>query len=363
MKRANPYSSAPDYRRWSKSVAAKGAAADPLVRWPYQIKRTDRIATAGSCFAQHIARYLQRSGYNFLQCEPAHPILSPEIAETFGYTQYSARFGNIYSARQLLQLFQRAFGQFEPEEPVWKSADGRYFDPLRPSIQPRGFATLAEFNADRRQHMAAVRKMFEDLDIFVFTLGLTETWVSAIDGTAFPVCPGTVAGEFDPERHVYLNFSTSDVIADLEAFIAGLRLINPRARIILSVSPVPLAATAEDRSVLVSTVYSKSVLRCAAEQVSALDSVDYFPSYEIITGPQSRGRFFADDLRSVTEDGVAQVMSVFFRHVAGEPFLERSEPAKADEFNDTLQAVVDALCDEAALDAAADAVLQENNPR
>lgn len=351
MKGDNPYSSAAAYRRWSKGVAAKGADVDPVVSWPYQLKRSDKIATAGSCFAQHIARYLRLSGYNFLQCEPAHPILSPSTADRFGYNQYSARFGNIYSARQLLQLFQRAFGQFEPSESVWVSASKRYFDPWRPSIQPNGFATLAEFNVDRERHLAAVRRMFGELDILVFTLGLTETWISAADGAAFPVCPGTIAGEFAAERHAYVNFTVSEVTSDLEAFVAGLREVNPKARVILTVSPVPLAATAENRSVLVSTIYSKSVLRCAAEQAARLDGVDYFPSYEIITGPQARGQYFAPDLRSVTEAGVAQVMRIFFRHIAGEPFEQRSSSPGEHDFTDTMQKVVDAMCDEAALDS------------
>src|SRR5205823_3059266 len=78
--------------------------------------------------------------------------------------------------------------------------------------------------------------------------------------------------------------------------------------------------TAVDRHVLVSTTYSKSVLRVAAQQLTeSLDGVHYFPSYEIVTGNFSRGAYFADDLRSILEPGVEHVMSLFFRHatVAG----------------------------------------------
>jgi len=205
--------------------------------------------------------------------------------------------------------------------------------------------------------------MIEELDIFVFTLGLTETWISTLDGAAFPVCPGTVAGEFDPARHTYVNFSVSDVASDLELFVSSLRQVNPTAKLILTVSPVPLAATAEDRSVLASTTYSKSVLRCAAEQASRLDGVDYFPSFEIITGPQARGRFFAKDLRSVTEEGVAQVMNLFFAHVTGAPFEDRLPPPPAGGFIENMQAVVDAMCDEASLDAQPDSISSANNLR
>jgi hypothetical protein len=78
---------------------------------------------------------------------------------------------------------------------------------------------------------------------------------------------------------------------------------------------VPLIATYENRHVLVSTTYSKSALRVVADAVSRnISGVDYFPSYEIIAGPQSRGRFFANDLRTVTPEGVEAVMDVFARH-------------------------------------------------
>jgi hypothetical protein len=50
--------------------------------------------------------------------------------------------------------------------------------------------------------------------------------------------------------------------------------------------------------------------------VQAQPRVDYFPSYEIITHPAYRGRFFAPNLRSVLPEGVDHVMTQFFRDQA-----------------------------------------------
>jgi hypothetical protein len=348
---SNPYDGAPGYRRWSRGVAAKGAATDPVVSWPWKLVKSDKVAAAGSCFAQHMARYLKGSGFSFLDTEPPHPVLGAKVAEEFGYGVYSARFGNIYSSRQLLQLIRRSYGKFRPTEDVWEDS-GRFFDPWRPAVQPDGFATKAEFDHDRAKHLAAVRRMFEELDVFVFTLGLTETWISTADGAAFPVCPGTVAGRFDPAKHAFVNLDVEAVTGDLTAFVSELRAVNPKARVIFTVSPVPLAATAEDRHVLVSTIASKSVLRAAADKVCKQDGVDYFPSYEIITGPQARGRYFADDLRSITEDGVEQVMRLFFRHVAGEELQVGAETVEQqpDQYAEAMKKVVAAMCDEEMLD-------------
>jgi hypothetical protein len=94
-----------------------------------------------------------------------------------------------------------------------------------------------------------------------------------------------------------------------------MRAINHEIRLVLTVSPVPLIATYEDRHVLVSTTYSKSALRVVAEMIqNSHDGVAYFPSYEIITGPHARSRYYAEDLREVTPAGVAQVMSLFKLH-------------------------------------------------
>jgi hypothetical protein len=347
----HPYEHAAPYRRWRTGVAELFAAkVDPIVSMPFVISHSDRIVTAGSCFAQHIARYLRQRGYHFLETETAHPILSPDLAAAYGYGVYSARYGNVYTARQMLQLLRRAYGRLQPVDDIWEE-DGRFFDPFRPNIQPGGYATRGEYEADRRQHFAAVRRALEELDYFLFTLGLTECWVSLPDGAVYPLCPGTVAGRFDPEHHGYLNQTVEDVSADMTAFIRELRQINPQAKIILSVSPVPLAATAEDRHVLVATTYSKAVLRVAAEVISQLADVCYFPAYEIITGAFSRGAYFASDLRSIREEGVQHVMDVFFRHICeDEGRVASVAPELADGFLPQMRELVDALCDESQLD-------------
>jgi hypothetical protein len=165
----------------------------------------------------------------------------------------------------------------------------------------------------RAYHLARVRALFRDLDLFVFTLGLTEAWLSNRDDTVYPIAPGVIAGEFDPGEHRFQNFRYNDVYDDLARFIEALRKVNPGARILLTVSPVPLAATATENHVLVATTYSKSVLRSAAGDIAAdMPGVFYFPSYEVITGPPARHMFYNPDLRTVCEAGVATVMSHFF---------------------------------------------------
>lgn len=352
----HPYRGLPDSAYWRRSVAGQGPAIDPLAGRFLTLGRDDKVATAGSCFAQHIARHLKKSGFHFLVTETAHPIIPAEAAARHAYGQFSARYGNIYTARQLLQLFDRAYGAFTPAEDIWPAADGaRVVDPFRPTIEPDGYASEAELRADRAHHLGKVREMFETLDIFVFTLGLTEGWESSIDGAVFPLCPGVSGGSFDPARHRFHNFRVGEVTADLAAFIARLRGVNRQARIIFTVSPVPLAATMSGNHVLAATTYSKSVLRAAAQEIAEdHGGVFYFPSYEMIMGAPAAARYFAEDMRNVTEEGVAHVMSVFLRHAAG---IEAgvTVPAAAEAAPDATIAAarlwVEVMCDEAMLDA------------
>jgi hypothetical protein len=179
---------------------------------------------------------------------------------------------------------------------------------------------MVEAEADLKQHLKAVRHLVETTDVFIFTLGLTECWVSKRDGTVYPTCPGCgSAGEFDDAKYAFHNLSVAETTGYLAEAINLMSAANPRLQIILTVSPVPLVATMEQRHVLQATTYSKSVLRVAAEEmVRRYDNVHYFASYEIITTAKNAGAYFADDARSIRSEGVARAMNVFFAHFAGD---------------------------------------------
>jgi hypothetical protein len=357
----HPYRLAPDHTSWRRAVAGTNARdVDPVVKLGVTISRETKVATAGSCFAQHIARHLRQSGFNYYVVEGGHPVLPESVRHANNYGLFSARYGNIYTARQLLQLFNRAYGEFEPVEDCWKEADDVFLDPFRPTAQPGGFISEKEMRLDREQHFACVRKMFESLDVFVFTLGLTECWVSSIDGAVFPICPGVSGGEFQENRHHFVNETVEDVVNEMSTFLMRLAQMNPHAQVILTVSPVPLAATARrDQHVLTATTYSKSVLRVAAELlVSRFRHVHYFPSFEIITGAFSRGAYYADDLRNVLENGVSHVMDLFMKHAAADartvgstsPTAADDQPESAADVQALAAKLVQVECDEAALD-------------
>jgi len=357
--KTHPYTRLPPYAYWRRAVSdVSPNELDPVVEPPFRFGVREKIATAGSCFAQHIGRYLKSCGCNYLITETPHPFVTLKAASALNYEIYTARYGNIYTSRQLLQLFDRAYGRFTPEENYWLEGGGVVIDPFRPQIQPHGFNSIRELDLDRERHYKAVRDAFETLDVFVFTLGLTESWRSRADGAVFPLCPGVAGGEFSPQSHEFVNLGVEDVVADMNAFLDRLHGVNPRARVILTVSPVPLVATAEKRHVIVSTVCSKSTLRVACDILTrGARNVAYFPSYEIVAGGFSGADYFAADRRSVRPEGVAHVMRVFDRHFikrnVAEEALRRTvralAPRRAAEA-DPIAAAMKVMCDEEALD-------------
>ena len=142
------------------------------------------------------------------------------------------------------QLFQRAYGLFEPADIAWQRADGRFVDPFRPRIQAGGFATVEDLEAEREIHLAEVRRVFEECDVFIFTLGLTEAWVSPTDGAAFPLAPGTVAVDGEAVFH---NFTVAEMIVStsrISAWVAFTSKVAPLRTAPISPQPVTFICTA-----------------------------------------------------------------------------------------------------------------------
>ncbi len=307
-----PYSSLSKEAFWKNCRDTESFASDLIYHPKFQFTPDTAIATAGSCFAQNIGRYLRRSSATFLDAEPAPHGLSKTNAARFGYGLYSGRYGNIYTAKQLMQLTEEVLQQETRTDIVWTKED-RFYDALRPNIEPKGLGAPEEVLGQRADHIRRLYRLFKKTDIFIFTLGLTECWQSSETGLVYPSCPGVIAGQYDQKQYQFHNARYTEIYDDLMNAFAHLKLLNPDMKFLLTVSPVPLTASASGEHVLSATTYSKSVLRAVAGDLANDETdVDYFPSYELITGAPFSGQFFEDNLRQVTDAGVDFAMSVFF---------------------------------------------------
>lgn len=340
----NPYRSLPARSFWRTAVAEPDPAEIDGVWTPkFALGQDDPILTVGSCFARHIGRTLLELGRNWHDAEPAPPGLTAEDRSARQYGVFSFRTGNVYTAAMLRQWLAWATGGEQPGTESWVEG-GRHFDPFRPSVEPAGYPDAGSMLAAREVTLAAIRRAIGSARCLIFTLGLTEAWHERATGVVHPVCPGTVRGSFDPSRHVFVNHDFARVRQDLLAVADLARSLNPELRILLTVSPVPLTATATGQHALTATTYSKSVLRAVAGQLASDDErFDYFPAYELIAGAPFRAGFYEPNLRDVSADGVRFVMSRFAAGLAGRPAGERSAVARTPKG-------ADQFCDDAVLD-------------
>lgn len=259
------------------------------------------------------------------------PWYFPEnIKSKFSYGIYSGRYGNIYTVRQMLQLVKEVFGISKPENIVWKNNKNKFIDALRPGIEPDGFGSIEELLAHRNHHLLKLKELFKDMDLLIFTLGLTEAWRHKQSQTIYPIVPSAVGCPFDPNIYEFINFTYEDVSKDLLELMEILNHMSHKKNYLFTVSPVPLTATATEDHVLVATTYSKSLLRTVVGDLcSKFPNVDYFPSYEIVINPWSKTKKYEDNQRSVLPSAVNEVMCIFLnqhgeKSIVGNALTEES---------------------------------------
>ncbi|ACA85875.1 GSCFA domain-containing protein [Shewanella woodyi] len=297
-----PYSHQGDSSFWRTGVAdiELGHEIFPKLHNIHLNQHTPRISSIGSCFAQHVGKWLNAGSYLFNQSK----LESNQVS--------SFAFGNLYTPRGFLQWFdiEDRGSQLDINCATY-CKDNRYYDLLRPNFNPAGFDSLADLVTARSEASAEMRATITTTDVLVFTLGLTEAWRDNED-VFYPSCPGIISGKFDDSIYQFHNFSYEELCADLKAISARLKSINPTIQIILTVSPVPLTATMTDKHILVANQGSKSLLRTVAGFMSDhYSEFSYFPSYELITVPNAGDFRFESNLRSVTPQAVNYVMQHF----------------------------------------------------
>jgi hypothetical protein len=191
------------------------------------------------------------------------------------------------------------------------------------------------------------------MDVFVFTFGHTETWRHKPDGAILQLAPGVAGGSWDPSVYEFYNMTVSEVVRDFMAAVDRIREVNPKVRIVLSVSPVGIIATYEDRHVIESNCAVKAILRAAADEVvRARPNIAYLPSYDLATVSPNVPMFYREDTRRINPYGVDRAMRVFFDHFTDR--RKEQDAVKAVKIDVAAEAESNSrvVCDEEAIESA-----------
>ena len=217
------------------------------------IDETTKVTAFGSCFASYISDWLASRHYNVLT----------RNKESNAYV-VSCGEGMVNSF-VIRQQFEWAFEAKKFDAPLWHGYKAE------------------EFGYDEDVRRETLR-IFNETDVFILTLGLSEVWYDEPTGGVFwRTLP---KDKYDPERHKFRVSTVEENRENLREIYRLIRKHRPDAKVILTLSPIPLVTTFRDESCISANSVSKAVLRVAIDEVMREFKEEghlfYWPSYEIV---------------------------------------------------------------------------------
>lgn len=298
-----------DAAKWPDRTEANRLEPEcwPVITPSFTVAPGATVFTMGSCFARNIELHLDRLGFDV----PAITLTrhDPAVERLFG-----AELFNKYTPVSIEQelLWARAIldrddmVREEDVRPLLLDLGKDRFIDLHARADPGYGLPFAEQMERRRLTYQWLRTAF-DCDLAVVTLGLIETWWDTKTGWAIEAHPRAM-------RHPaseHFAFRPLDYPEALAAVEQTMRLIlaNPRTKVLLTTSPVPMHTTFTQDDVIVANMMSKSLLRTVAGTVTqGNERIDYFPSYESVMLTK-QASVWTNDLIHIEEAFVGRVMA------------------------------------------------------
>lgn len=285
---------------------------EPALSPKHIINSTDQIFTIGSCFARSIELALKKHGYNIPSADVSFP-----AEELWPGTKLSSGLLNKYTPQSILSELEYVFNDAYKEKDFLIKVGGedKYLDLQLHSNQ---VVSLKRGIERRKEIKEYIKKFVTSADVIVVTLGLVEVWWDSHNKVYLNEAPAKKLVEKYKGRFTFEVMSPEGVFDSVSKVINTFKkYAKDDAWILLTVSPVPLARTFRDKDVILANMYSKSLLRVAAEVEAAKSSfVEYFPSYESIM-LSDRGTTWQDDLIHIQPLAVENIMERFLKEYGG----------------------------------------------
>lgn len=244
----------PDVTKMIPHTAAADHVIDGWAPKTPMIDGNTKITAFGSCFAANISNWLGRRNYRVSSQDPN------------AQEAYVVRIGEgMVNSFVIRQQFEWAWENRTFDEDLWHGYNKETYG----------------YDEDVRLQTKA---LFDETDVFILTFGLSEIWYDAQTNNVFW---RTVPKEaYDPERHLFRVSTVEENRDNIDAIYKLIRKHRPDAKIIMTLSPIPLIATFRDTSCITSNSVSKAVLRVALDEVMREHKdegyLHYWPSYELI---------------------------------------------------------------------------------
>ena len=232
---------------------------------PLRLRHSDKLLVMGSCFAEHIGGRLEQMKFR--------TVVNP----------YGVLYNPLSIAEALTRLIeQRPF----TEEELHEFPDGGWNTWLHHSrySHPDKQEALLAINTNMKKAWCQLT----EANTLIITLG--TAWVYKLADTAMVVgnCHKVPERSFTRQR-----LQVREIVEALDAVIHRISKINPKLRVLFTVSPVRHL-----KDGLHGNQLSKSTLLLATDELCKLhpERCHYFPAYEIVMDELRDYRFYAEDM-------------------------------------------------------------------
>ena len=272
-------SGGPPYR-WSSIADGLDGEVWPEVRPSFRVGSDETVFTIGSCFARNIEAHLATLGCRVPMLDFRLPAKEWHGPPTTALNKFSP--GAFLQSLTWTQAVHESGGVVSWEHCAPLAIDCGGDQVFDVELASQTTVTRQRFLERRQQIYDVFREAFS-ADTVMMTPGLVEAWRDLETGLWIQG-PASRHVLSKPERFRLEVIGYEQALAEMLAAIDLVRAHNPAAKIVLTVSPVPLTQTFSGRDVRIANAYSKAVLRAVCDVAAASrDRVDYFPSFESVT--------------------------------------------------------------------------------
>ncbi len=312
----------------------------PVITPSFELPPGGKIFTIGSCFARNIEEHLQRLGFEI-------PMLKFQVpAEEWG-----ARANGILNKYTPPAIFQEIewTRKIMVRDGVVRESDCQDFrfdcdGDFCVDTNLGGFNLVSRHRYfERRCQIYEVFKELFTADCVVITLGLIEAWLDREKGVYIQEAPIGKIFAKQAQRFAFEALSYEQCRDYIQRSVDIVRDVNKHAKILITTSPVPLSRTFTTDDVITANSHSKSVLRAVAGDIAAANvAMDYFPSYESVSGTKN-WQIWSYDLLHVSDAFVGKVVSrltdIYCPGIqqSRKKYLDFYMASKGDNFNEALE--------------------------
>lgn len=241
---------------------------------PQRIQHKQKILLTGSCFTEHIAKYLADNKFS-----------------VFGNPN-GILFNPVSIANSLLSYI--ALQLYTPEDLFYFNESWHSWDHHSRFSSLESSDALARINASQTE----AHHFLKTADWLIITLGsaFVYEWTEK-KSTLYPIGgrnTDVVANchKVPQDKFRKRLLSTEEVMSSLDELIYRLSMFNPGLKIIFTISPVRHL-----RDGLIENNKSKAVLiQSVHAMVDKFDKLFYFPAYELLIDDLRDYRFYAEDM-------------------------------------------------------------------